>query len=169
MTKTCHRAFQKGQEARGAHPLRMGAYKLLESSDLLRRIRQTTLNIAADAKAKAKGYGRPFGSCTSDDAATWLKSVPALIAHELAYNVIPAIEALAVDGVPDAVVRSCVGRAQAEAKIILSQCEAAAAILKQGVKPEYDRMKAGNSTLLPLLDAVDDLIETTLYDVRPWV
>jgi hypothetical protein len=105
----------------------------------------------------------------SDDAATWLKSVPALIARELTYNVLPAIEALAADGVPETTVRECVNRAEAEAKTILSQCVAAEADLKQGIKAEYTRMKAGNSTLLPLVDALEDLIEDALDTVKAWV
>jgi hypothetical protein len=165
----CQKAYNEGLEDRRAYPLRLGGYKLRESHDFPVRVRNTINNIAADARAKASGYGRSFGSCTSDDAATWLKSVPALIARELTYNVLPAIEALAEDGVPEAIVRECVSRANAEARTILSQCEAAEAVLKQGIKAEYTRMKAGGSTLLPLVDAEKALISATLTAVKPWI
>ena len=162
----CQKAYDGGLEARKAYPLRLGGYKLRESHDFPVRVRRTINNIAADARGKARGYGRPFGSCTSDDAATWLKSVPALITRELTYNVLPAIEALAADGVPEATVRECVNRAEAEAKTILSRCVAAEAVLRQGIKAEYTRMKAGGSTLLPLVDALENLIEDALDDVK---
>jgi hypothetical protein len=172
MTRTnnaCQKAYNEGLEARRTYPLRLGGYKLRESHYFPDRVRRTINNIAADARGKARGYGRPFGSCKSDDAATWLKSVPAMIARELTYNVLPAIEALAADGVPDSIVRECVSRANAEARTILSQCEVAEAVLKQGIKAENSRMKAGNSTLLPLVDTLEDLIEDALDDVKEWV
>ena len=169
MTETCYEAFQRGLDDRKAYNLSSGARRLSESLDAPQRISATIANIAAYRKFKRRGGGRPLGSCTSDDAALWLKRRPQNIAYDLAYNVVPAIKALARDGVPPAVVNGCLARATRVVPVILDDCEAARINLSHGIRTEYTRMKAGQSTVQPLVDALVELIEVTLRDAEPWL
>lgn len=169
MIKTCHDAFQRGLDDRKAYDLSSGARRLRESLDSPQRISETLRNIAANHQFKVRGYGRYFGCCTSDGAAMWLKRRPQNLAYDLAYNVVPAIKALARDGVPPAIVNRCLARAHSVTPTIIDHCEEARIALRRGVRPEYTRMKAGQSTVQPLLDAVETLIEVTLRDAEPWL
>ena len=169
MTKTCHDAFQRGLDDRKAYNLSSGARRLGESLDAPQRISATIANIAAYRKFKRRGGGRPLGCCTSDDAALWLKRRPQDIAYDLAYNVVPAIKALACDGVPPAVVNRCLARANSVTPTIIDHCEAARIALRRGIKHEYKLMKSGGSTVQPLVNAERALISATLTAVKPWI
>ena len=169
MTETCYEAFQRGLDDRKAYNLSSGARRLSEALDAPQRISATIANIAAYRKFKRRGGGRPLGSCTSDDAALWLKRRPQNIAYDLAYNVVPAIKALARDGVPPAVVNGCLARATRVVPVILDDCEEARITLRRGIKHEYKLMKSGGSTVLPLVNAVERLIKGTLKVAQPWI
>jgi hypothetical protein len=168
-TETCHEAFKRGLQDRKAYPLSSGARRLKESLDGPQRISETLHNIAADLKLKARDYERYFGACTSDDAAVWLRSVPAQITYDLGYNIVPAIYALAADGVPQAIVGKCSARANSVIPTIINHCEEARIALRRGVKREFRMMKSGGSSLQPLVDGVDTLIEVTLREAQPWL
>jgi hypothetical protein len=167
--KTCHEAFERGLEDRKAYTLSSGARRLRESLDGPQRISETLRNIAADIRCKGHGYSRLFGSCTSDDAAVWLKRRPQNIAYDLGYNVVPAIKALARDGVPADAVSRCLASASSVIPAILDDCEAARINLSHRIRTEYTRMKAGQSTVQPLVDAEKALISATLTAVKPWI
>ena len=167
--ETCQDAFQRGLQNRKAYPLSSGARRLRESLDGPQHVSETLRNIAADLKLKARDYERYFGACTSDDADVWLKSVPAQLAFDLGYDVLPAIQALTLDGVPIDVVSRCVARANSVTPTIIDHCEEARIALRRGVKRELRMMKTGGSTVQPLVDAVVELIEVTLRDVKVWL
>ena len=169
MTKTCQDAFQWGLQNRKAYPLSSGARRLKESLDGPQRISETLRNIAEDLKFKRRGGERYLGACTSDDVDVWLKSVPAQLAFDLGYDVLPAIYALAADGVPQAIVGKCSSRANSVIPTIIDQCEEARVALRRGVKREFRMMKSGGSTVQPLVDGVETLIEVTLRDANPWL
>lgn len=170
-TETCHQAFQRGLEDRKAYSLSSGARRLREALDGPHRVRDTINNIAEDFRFKRRrsSYPRPLGSCTSEEKATWLKSVPAMLANELGYNVVPAIKALRLDGVPDHVIRSCIDRAKKAVPAIIDQCEDVRITVSYGIRSEYTRLRAGDSTILPLVQSVEDLIEDALRDAKPWL
>ena len=167
--ETCHEAFQRGLDDRKAYALSSGARRLRESLDGPQRISETLRNIAEDLKFKRRGYYRYFGVCTSDDADVWLKSVPAQLALDLGYNVVPAIYALAADSVPHAIVGKCSSRANSVTPTIIDHCEEARIALRRGVKRELRMMKTGGSTVQPLVDAVERLIKGTLKVAKPWI
>jgi hypothetical protein len=169
MTKTCYEAFQRGLDDRKAYNLSSGARRLGESLDAPQRASETITNIAAYRKFKRRGGGRPLGCCTSNDAALWLKRRPQNIAYDLAYNVVPAIKALARDGVPPSVVNGCLARATRVVPVILDDCEEARIALRRGIKHEYKLMKSGGSTVQPLVNAERALISATLTAVKPWI
>ena len=167
--KTCHEAFQRGLEDRKAYALSSGARRLRESLDGPQRISETLSNIAEDLKFKRRGYERYLGACTSDDADVWLKFVPAQLTFDLGYDVVPAIQALTLDGVPIDVVSRCVARTNSVIPTIIDHCEEARIALRRGVKREFRMMKSGGSTVQPLVDGVETLIEVTLRDAQPWL
>ena len=169
MTKTCHDAFQRGLDDRKAYDLSSGARRLRESLDGLQRTSDTLRNIAANIKFKVRGHGRLLGACTSNDAAEWLRSVPAQRAYNLGHNVVPAIKALARDGVPADTVSRCLASASSVIPVILDDCEAARIALRRGIKHEYKLMKSGGSTVQPLVDAVERFIKGTLKVAKPWI
>jgi hypothetical protein len=170
-TETCHQAFQRGLEDRKAYSLSSGARRLREALDGPHRVRETINNIAEDLRFKRRrsSYPRPLGCCTSEEKATWLKSVPTMLAYDLGYNVIPAIRALRLDGVPDHVIRGCIDRAKEAVATIINQCEEARITLSYGIRLEYTRLRAGESTILPLVQSIEDLIEDALQDAEPWL
>jgi hypothetical protein len=83
------------------------------------------------------------------------------IAFDLGYYILPAINALGGDGVPASVVKQCASIAASRERPIVDQCEYARNRLRLGIGHEYTLMKAGDSTILPLIDAVIDLINDT--------
>ena len=167
--ETCHEAFQRGLDDRKAYALSSGARRLRESLDSPKRISETIKNIGADIRCGGYGKGRLFGACTSDEAAEWLQSVRAQIAYNLAYNVVPGIEALKRDGVPDDVVSSRVASASTVMPAFLDHCDEARIELSYDIQPEYDMMESGGSTVQPLVDAVERLIKGTLKVAQPWI
>jgi hypothetical protein len=169
--ETCHQAFQRGLDDRKAYTLSSGARRLREALDGPQRVRETINNIAEALRFKRyrSSYPRPLGSCTSEEKATWLKSVPAMLANELGYNTVPAIRALRLDGVPDHVIRSCIDKAKKAVSAIIDQCEDVRITLSYDIRSEYTRLRAGESTVLPLVQSVEDLIEVTLRDAQPWL
>lgn len=155
----CLRAFKKGQAERLARPLPFGLYKLNEARSTLVMVLQTMKNVGKFIRDGQRGYGIGLGGCTSDDKAKWLKDLPAVVAHELGYNVLPAIAALAANGVLPSDIVPIIAKATDEAAQIVAQCELVRETLRAGIKREYDLMRQGDSMLAPLLQDAIDLID----------
>ena len=162
----CHDEFRRALKQRLAHPLTSGAYKLAEARRDLLRCATTITNVAKHVCGETRlAQGRSFGSCTTDDAASWLKHLPAVIAHKTGYTILPAIAALAGDGIPQKQVDEYARRARIAADALVTQCDAVRAQIGQSIKPEYDAMKGDGSILLPLivhaLAIIDEALEAT--------
>ena len=126
----------------------------------------TITNVAKHVCGETRlAQGRSFGSCTTDDAASWLKHLPAVIAHKVGYTIIPAIAALAGDGIPQKQVDEYARRARIAADALVTQCDAVRTQIGRSIKPEYDAMKGDGSILLPLivhaLAIIDDVLDAT--------
>jgi hypothetical protein len=156
----CQSEFDKGRVARRKHPLHSGAYKLVETADVLRSCVATLDAIAVDRRQNAKGHGRHFGGCTSDDAHIWLKRLPGVIAYTLGYNALPAIAALGADGVDPRDVKNALTQAQAAAAALVRDCEEVHLSLNAGIAQEYRALRDGYSDLPRLLDRALDIIES---------
>jgi hypothetical protein len=85
--------------------------------------------------------------CTEQDKAYRLKRVPHIIARELGYNLIPAIEALTVERVPAADVFTYVQSIKPLVDNLLVECDAIQTGTSRSIQGEYDALKAGNSSL----------------------
>jgi len=89
-----------------------------------------------------------LGGCTSEDKGIWLKDLPGNLAHELGYNLIPAIEALSVEGVPPAAIRAFIQSINGCVNQLLADCDAVQAANSRTIKGEYALMKQGRSSAL---------------------
>jgi hypothetical protein len=168
----CQKAFDDGAADRLKYPLRSGGYKLNERRWKLARCEETieAINkLIVHQRSGVRGPPLPLGLCTTDDAGLWLKRLPQQIAYDLAYDILPAIDALAEEGYPPHEVAAARRKAEAEAKVLFADCEAAHDLLKKGVRYEYRRMKAGHSTLRPLFERAISIARTaqaSVGDVR---
>jgi hypothetical protein len=150
MTKMTPRtAFLRAMKQRKAnHPFdRISAYKVRESRDNLRHERAVVASIAEYLRAcpRDRHFSMLLG-CTEDDKAQRLKGIPAGIAHELGYNLIPAIEALTVEGVPAADIAGFILSIKPLVDNLLAECDAIQMGTSRSIQPEYDALKAGNSS-----------------------
>ena len=150
---TCQAVFRKAMRDRRAnHPLdRISAYKVSEVRGTIERLLRTVVEVAAFVTGGSSAPV-PFllGCCTTEDKATWLKDLPGHIARELGYNLIPAIEALTVEGVPAGDIATFIGSIKAQVDQLLVDCDAVQMGNARSIKPEYVAMTAGNSDLIRL-------------------
>lgn len=158
----CQKAFDDGAAGRLKYPLRSGGYKLNERRWKFGRCEEAIEAIDKLVVHQRKGSKGPvyLGSCTTDDAASWLKRLPQQVAYDLAYDILPAIDALAEEGYPPHEVAAARREAEVEARALVADCEAAHVLLKEGIAHEYRRMKAGDSTLRPLFERAIAIGET---------
>jgi hypothetical protein len=103
----------------------------------------------------------PFllGCCTTEDKATWLKDLPGHIARELGYNLIPAIEALTVEGVPAGDINTFIQSIKPQVDQLLVDCDAIQTGISRSIQGEYDAMKAGNSELIRICNEALDIAD----------
>lgn len=167
----CQKAFDDGAANRLKYPLRSGGYKLNERRWKFGRCEETIEAIDKLIVHQRRGSKGPvyLGSCTTDDAASWLKRLPQQVAYDLAYDILPAIVALAEERWPPHKVAAARRKAEVEAKALVADCEAAHDQLKKGIRYEYRRMKAGGSTLRPLFEraiSIGQTAQASVGDVR---
>ena len=148
---TPHTAFLRAMKDRVTNrPFdSISAYKVRESRDnIIRMI--NTLNEIISVVSSGKTYPTPIllGGCTTEDKSIWLKDLPGNLAHELGYNLIPAIQALNVEGVPQATIDRFIQSIKVDVCQLLKDCGALQTETGLSVKGEYARMKAGCSEML---------------------
>ena len=141
-----HRAMR---DRRTNHPLdRISAYKVRESRDDLHHNLRTVGSIAVYLRARpCDRHSSMLLGCTEQDKAYRLKRVPHIIARELGYNLIPAIEALTVERVPAADVFTYVQSIKPLVDNLLVECDAIQTGTSRSIQGEYDALKAGNSSM----------------------
>ena len=147
-TYSCNDGFRAAMKKRKAnHPFdRISAYKVRESRDNLRHERAVVASIAEYLRARPRDrHSSMLLGCTQEDKAQRLKGIPAGIAHELGYNLIPAIEALTVEGVPAADIGAFIKSIKPLVDNVLAGCDAIQVGTSRSIQPEYDALKAGNS------------------------
>jgi hypothetical protein len=150
---SCQAIFRSSMRDRRAnHPLvRISAYKLRESRDNLQHGRDVLVSIADYQCARPRDrHSVSLVGCTSEDAGSFLKRFPGIIARELGYNLIPAIEALTVEGVPAGDINTFIQSIKPQVDQLLVDCDAIQAEISRSIQGEYDGMKAGNSELIRL-------------------
>jgi hypothetical protein len=132
------------------HPFdNISAYKVRESRDnIIRMI--NTLNEIITVVSSGETHSVPIllGGCTTEDKSVWLKDLPGNLSHEFGYNLISAIQALNVEGVPEPKIDRFIQSIKGDVCQLLEDCDAVQTSTGRSVKGEYARMKAGCSETL---------------------
>lgn len=76
--------------------------------------------------------------------------MPNNIAYELGYNLIPAIAALSVEGVPEAEISTFITSIKPQIDRLLDDCEAVRLATARSIQPEYGAMRQGRSEMAVL-------------------
>ncbi len=152
MTKmTPHNAFLRAMEDRITNrPFdSISAYKVRESHHNISRM-TNTLNEIVAVVSSGETHSVPIllGGCTTEDKSIWLKDLPGNLASELGYNLIPAVQALNVEGVPEATIDRFIQSIKGDVCQLLKDCGALQTDTGLSIKGEYARMKAGCSEML---------------------
>ncbi len=161
MTKPVASAeFRAAMKRRKTHyPFeRASAYKVRDSWYNLDHEANVVGSIAEYLRIPRGAYGRSgmLVGCTEEDKAYRLKRVPEIIARELGYNLIPAVAALHLEGVPEADIIAFLHSTKPEVDRILAECDAIQMATSRSIKCEYAALKAGYSPLASLCaDALD--------------
>lgn len=137
------------KKRRTKHPFdHISAYKVRECRDNLHDEFRVVASIADYLRAHP--YDRHSGmlqGCTAEDKGYRLKRTPRIIARELGFNLIPAVEALTLEGAPAADIAAFVKFIRPQVDRLLSDCDMVQMLTARSIKPEYDAMKAGNSSM----------------------
>lgn len=147
------RVFRAAMKRRKAnHPFeRVSAYKIRESRDNLQHNLKTFRSIAEYLRARSGDRcSSMLVGCTEEDKAYRLKRVPQIVADELGYNLIPALMALGLEGVPEADIIAFLQSIKPEVDRILVDCDAIQMATQRSIKSEYAALKAGYSPLAAL-------------------
>lgn len=140
--------FLAAMERRVAnHPFdRISAYKIRECRDNLQRNLHTVASIADYLCARrSERHPSMLVGCTEEDKGYRLKRVPEIVADELGYNLIPAVKALALEGVPAGDIKLFIRTIKPQVDRLLADCDAVQTVTARSIKPEYAALKAGYS------------------------
>ena len=162
--KTVKKAFRDAQNSRLKYPLGSGESKLREVRFRLLRMQETMYQIGEYLNNPSHFYeGQILGHCcTTEDKAFWIKSIPAKVAEQLGYDILPAIAALTNNGLSKRDTDATLDIAKVMAKALLKDCEQQETRLKGGISAEYDNMKTGYSDVHGLLVVADRIAEDAL-------
>jgi len=111
MVLTCSEVYQKAHERRAKHPLKSGRYKLEETLLALCR-----LEITLALKGRAPNHygifekGLPHPVCMPYEFRSWGRKLPHILADDLGYYLLPAVENLVGDRIPAAEVYDILDR-----------------------------------------------------------
>ena len=153
-TPTPKQAFFEGHNARSAHPLHKGVYKLRESKWKLERALRDVTTIT---RYKTNNWQLPYAmeSCMGDEAASWLKAVPTIITRTLGYEILPALRALTGDGLSSQEITRLKSDLKPKVGSLLVDCEWTHHIIRKNIRHEYNNMKKNQSELAQeLKDAI---------------
>jgi hypothetical protein len=125
---------------------RISAYKIRESRDNIEHELRVVLGLEAYLSAKPS-CRNPYVlvGCTPEDKAQRLKKIPRVIATELGENLIPAIEVLHVEGIPQQDVDAFVVSLKSSVFKLLDDCDVVWAVKARSIRHEYSAIKNGTS------------------------
>jgi len=142
MPKTCQEIYSDARLRWAEIPLREGGYKLRETIDTLERVVATLARCGREPNSYAwPPVAKPMPLCLDWEFRSWARKVPTLIANEIGYNAIPAIEAITGGSFPPGLTN------------IIDECEAARCALPKG------------RTSKQSIDAMHDLAQRALTAV----
>jgi hypothetical protein len=125
---------------------RISAYKIRESRDNIEYELRVVLGLEAYLSAKPSRRN-PYAlvGCTPEDKAGRLKKIPRVIATELGENLIPAIEALHLEGIPQQDVDAFVASIKSSVFRLLDDCDDVWADTARSIRDEYGAVRNGTS------------------------
>lgn len=125
---------------------RISAYKIRESRDNIEYELRVVLGLEAYLSAKpSRRNPYVLVGCTPEDKAQRLKKIPRVIATELGENLIPAIEALHVEGIPKQDVDAFVASLKSSVFRLLGDCDDVMAVTAKSIRDEYSAIRIGTS------------------------
>jgi hypothetical protein len=160
LKSTCEQTFQSALAERRKHPLPSGLYKLEEAYRDLCGIDDEIYRITEVRAKRASRY--ELQHCTTDDIYVWVRSIPAHIAWVLGYKVLPGLEASTADGADPHNVNQLKSYLRPHVENLLSDLESLRLEMRRSVKPEYDRIDAGESEVQYLVRRAIGLTERAL-------
>ncbi|WP_397585129.1 hypothetical protein [Sphingorhabdus sp.] len=126
--------------------IRISAYKIRDSHYDIEHELRVILGLEAYLCAKPSRRN-PYAlvGCIPEDKAERLKKIPRAIATELGKNLIPAIEALHVEGIPQQDVDEFVASLKSSVFKLLDDCDDVWAVTVRSIRDEYSAIKNGTS------------------------
>ena len=125
---------------------RISAYKIRESRDNIEHELRVVLGLEAYLSARPSSRN-PYVlvGCTPEDKSQRLKKIPRVIARELGENLIPAVQALHVEGIPKKDVDAFVAILKPLVNKLLLDCDDVLAVTARSIKDEYGAVRNGTS------------------------
>ena len=125
---TCNEVYQNARKRRAKHPLKSGRYKLEETLLDLHRL-EVTLALKGRFPAPYDIFekGLPHPVCMPKEFRSWGRKLPHILADDLGYYLLPAVESLVGDGMPTAEVHNILSRIEPE---VTKSLEAAETIMR---------------------------------------
>lgn len=168
---TCSSIYQTARTQRMAErPFdRISAYKVRESADNIayegRVVGAITDYLSASPRQRD---GTMLLGCTPGDMATRLRRVPTSLARHLGSDLVPAVEALAVEGVPAAALRAFLADWLPQVQAIISRCDRVQAQLRGPIKNTYADLTGGGQSLLWLCVRATDVTDQARKFCEAW-
>jgi hypothetical protein len=126
--------------------IRISAYKIRDSHYDIEHELRVIVGLEAYLSAKPS-HRNPYAlvGCIPEDKAERLKKIPRAIAWGFGYNLIPAIEALHVEGIPQEEVDAFMVTLKSPVLGLLDDCDDVWAVTAKSIRDEYGAIKNGTS------------------------
>ena len=151
---TCKETFADATKKRKAYPLTSGAYKLHEArralAEQLVTVRAIELIVAKKLQPQPDELLDGL-CCLAGERNVWLRSLPSSIAWILGYYIVPAVGAMAGDGVSRGALARIIGIARAESERVVAACDEAVALINSSDEETDFAGRRGNSSIKELL------------------
>ena len=123
--QTCQQLYADGRAQRIANrPFdRISAYKVREFYRQALRTCSTLDAIAPYQRGGERAISTLLGCCTSDDIQLFLKRFPSNLSSQFGEDLIPAIEALGVEGIPTPAVQAFMVSIEPRVKQLIRDCD----------------------------------------------
>jgi hypothetical protein len=125
---------------------RISAYKIRDSRDNIEHELRVVLGLEAYLWAKpSRRNPYVLVGCIPEDKAQRLKKIPRVIAAEFGENLIPAVEALHLEGIPQKDIDAFVAILKPLVCKLLKDCDDVLAVTARSIRDEYGAVRNGTS------------------------
>ena len=159
---TCYEAFNNGAKHRAQFPLPHGAYKLIETRDRLKSIKDEIERIRNYVSGKTDKWS--LEHCTYYDKHIWLRRVPEWVSFDLGRDLLPGLFACEgdTDGADLITIQSIHPTLALSSNKLIDYFESTRQQIKKSIEAEYSAMRTGGSLLEPLVDDAIGLFDKAL-------